>query len=83
MSSGQDGLFRQTALHLAVAGGHSGTIRAILQGSAKSRPNLNLKNSSGQTVLGLALASEMEDVAAELLRCELHYLDELLSITDP
>ena len=57
MSPGPDGIFRQTALHVAVAGGHCGTIRAILQSSGKTRPNLNLKNSSGQTVLGLALAA--------------------------
>jgi hypothetical protein len=34
----------------------------------KMKPNLNLKNSEGQTVFGLALANEMEDVATELLK---------------
>jgi hypothetical protein len=34
----------------------------------KTKPNLNLKNSEGQTVFGLALAIEMEDVATELLK---------------
>ncbi len=34
----------------------------------KTKPNLNLKNSEGQTVFGLALANEMEDVATELLK---------------
>jgi hypothetical protein len=46
-------------------------IGAILETSktaSKVKPNLNLKNSSGQTVLALALGNEMEDIAAELLK---------------
>ena len=78
---GPEGVFRQTPLHLAVVGGHVAAIEAVLQSSTygfrltetpssdlKTKPNLNLKNSEGQTVLGLALANEMEDVATELLK---------------
>ena len=69
---GLDGIFRQTPLHLAVSEGNIDTIRAILEasksGQSKMKPNLNLKNSSGQTVLALALVHDLEDVAAELLK---------------
>ena len=68
---GTDGVFRQTPLHLAVGEGNVAAIGAILETSktaSKVKPNLNLKNSSGQTVLALALGNEMEDIAAELLK---------------
>jgi len=64
---GTDGVFRQTPLHLAVGEGNVAAIGAILE-TSKVKPNLNLKNSSGQTVLALALGNEMEDIAAELLK---------------
>ena len=69
--AGTDGVFRQTPLHLAVGEGNVAAIGAILETSktaSKVKPNLNLKNSSGQTVLALALGNEMEDIAAELLK---------------
>jgi hypothetical protein len=57
-----------------VSVGNVETIRVILEASTSSqsklRPNLNLKNSSGQTVLALALVNELEDVAGELLKGE-------------
>jgi hypothetical protein len=69
MVAGVDGVFRQTALHLALAGGHVDVIAAVLESSG-GKTNLNLKNSTGQTVLGLALLNDMESVAAQLITCE-------------
>ena len=76
LNPGTDGIFRQTPLHLAVGEGNLAAIRAILetttataaQSAAKAKPNLNLKNSAGQTALALALVNEMENIASELLK---------------
>ncbi|CAG2230838.1 ANKFY1 [Mytilus edulis] len=67
---------QQTPLHLALVHRHSDIVEIFLQHKVKAAhsedgikilPNFNLKDSDGQTVLGLALWSNLHSEAARLL----------------
>jgi ankyrin repeat protein len=62
-------VYRQTALHLAIARRHVGVVQAIIGRLREaSSVDLNLKNSRDQTPLGLALSNNLHDIAMELLK---------------
>lgn len=80
-------VFRQTPLHLAVLNNHEGAVLAIIEHkklvekgdmSASDRsnvsltPNLNLKNSEGDTPVGLALTegSKVSDICTSDVCCK-------------
>ncbi|KAK6967507.1 rabankyrin-5, partial [Biomphalaria glabrata] len=70
---------QQTPLHLALTKGHHSVVQVFLDykkelsksgnTSTKVLPNFNVKDSVGQTVLGLALWNNMHDMADKLLAC--------------
>ncbi|XP_055862003.1 rabankyrin-5-like [Biomphalaria glabrata] len=70
---------QQTPLHLALTKGHHSVVQVFLDykkelsksgnTSTKVLPNFNVKDSVGQTVLGLALWNSMHDMADKLLAC--------------
>ncbi|KAH9525638.1 Ankyrin repeat and FYVE domain-containing protein 1 [Bulinus truncatus] len=70
---------QQTPLHLALVKGHHSVVQVFLDykkelsksgnTSTKVLPNFNVKDSLGQTVLGLALWNNMHDMADKLLAC--------------
>lgn len=59
---------RQTPLHLAIKYKQTNVINALLSADNPKKYNFNLKNSSGQTPLGLALSQELPDIATQLLK---------------
>ncbi|XP_060560051.1 rabankyrin-5-like, partial [Ruditapes philippinarum] len=66
---------QQTPLHLALLNGHSDIVNVFLQFKLEAAqsldnkiiPNFNIKDSDGQTVLGLALWSHLYEEAGKLL----------------
>ncbi|CAG5125828.1 unnamed protein product [Candidula unifasciata] len=70
---------QQTPLHLALSKGHHSVVQVFLDykinlaksGNTSRRilPNFNVKDSQGQTVLGLALWNHMHDIADRLIKC--------------
>ena len=70
------GIYRQTALHLAIMGKHVEVIAAIirrfgdLEHGDPLRPNLDLKNSEDLTPLSLALSNGLHDIGMELIKGE-------------
>ncbi len=65
---------RDTALHLAIAGRHLEVIAAILkrfrETEGYNRPDLDLKNSSDQSPLSLALSRGLLEIGTDLLKGE-------------
>ncbi|XP_060806538.1 rabankyrin-5 isoform X1 [Amyelois transitella] len=80
----EDTVYRQTPLHLAVYNNHEGAVMAILshrklvekgdfpsadRSNAPLLPNLNLKNSEGDTPVSLALSEGHKHLIAPLVEC--------------
>ncbi|GFR77207.1 ankyrin repeat and FYVE domain-containing protein 1 [Elysia marginata] len=72
-------VFQQTPLHLALAQGYHSIVQIFLDvkaelskspggSSGRILPNFNVKDSQGQTVLGLALWNHMLDMADQLIK---------------
>ncbi|XP_025091346.1 rabankyrin-5-like isoform X2 [Pomacea canaliculata] len=73
---GAQPISKQTPLHLALAKAHNSVVQVFLQYKAQVQkspdnmrimPNFNLKDSQGQTVLGLALWQGLHETAAAFL----------------
>ncbi|KAK3787016.1 hypothetical protein RRG08_037295 [Elysia crispata] len=80
MDNSKAQVFQQTPLHLALFKGYHSIVQIFLDvkaqlskspSSAGGRilPNFNVKDSEGQTVLGLALWNHMLDMADQLIKC--------------
>ncbi|GFN77456.1 ankyrin repeat and fyve domain-containing protein 1 [Plakobranchus ocellatus] len=73
-------IFQQTPLHVALSKGYHAIVQIFLDikaqlsksptaAGARLLPNFNVKDSQGQTVLGLALWNNMLDMADQLIKC--------------